>query len=177
VIDRDALVRSVMDVTAEVFSTMLYIEVKYKGLAAAIRAPDLGLISMVGITGDWGGSGLFCCTPALASIICARMLGTNLNPDGPSIDEEVLDVVAETTNMMIGNIKNGLEPMTGPLAIGVPTVIYGRNFQFRNGCGLRDVALAFTAEDEPFEVRISLTPTSRQNPVRSRSSIPGLAQT
>jgi chemotaxis protein CheX len=175
VIDRDALVRSVIDVTTEVFSTMLNIEVQYNGLAAAIRAPDLGLISMVGITGDWGGSGVFCCTPALASIICARMLGTDFNPDSPTIDDEVLDVVAETTNMMIGNIKNGLEPMTGPLAIGVPTVIYGRNFVFRNGCGLRDVALAFSAENEPFEVRISLTRTSGQNPVHPRSSIPGLA--
>jgi chemotaxis protein CheX len=175
-IDQDALLRSVIDVTTEVFSTMLYIEVKYIGMASAIRAPELGLISLVGITGDWGGSGVFCCTPVLASIICARMLGTDLNPDSPSIDEEVLDVVAETTNMIIGNIKNGLEPITGPLAISVPTVIHGRNFQFRNDCGLRGVALAFAAEDEPFEVRISLAPTSRQNPVRSRSPIPGLAQ-
>src|SRR5665213_472687 len=154
VIDQDILLQSVIESTAEVFSTMLGVEVQYTGIAGEARAPELGLISLVGITGDWGGSGVFCCTPVLASIICARMLGTDLNPGSPSIDEEVLDVVAEITNMMIGNIKNGLEPITGPLAISVPTVIHGRNFQFRNGSGLRGVSLAFAAEGELFEVRI-----------------------
>src|SRR3984885_10361125 len=137
---------------------MLGIEVESTGEAVGTRVPELGIISLVGITGDWGGSGVFCCTPVLASVICARMMGTDINTDSPSIDEEVLDVVAEITNMMIGNIKNGLEPVIGPLAISVPTVIHGRNFQFRNACGVRGVALAFTTEGEPFEVRISLAP-------------------
>jgi chemotaxis protein CheX len=176
VIDQDVLLRCVVDATREVFSTMLDIQVQYAGVAPEVRAPELGLISLVGITGDWGGSGVFCCTPVLASVMCARMLGNDLNPGSPSIDEEVLDVVAETTNMIIGNIKNGLEPITGPLAISVPTVIHGRNFQFRNACGLRGVTLAFTAEGEPFEVRISLAPAQQQSQVRSRIPILGLAQ-
>ena len=108
------------------------------------------------------------------------MLGNDLNPGSPSIDEEVLDVVAETTNMIIGNIKNGLESITGPLAISVPTVIHGRNFQFRDACGLRGVTLAFTAEGEPFEVRIFLAPAKdpakESIHVRSRIPILGLAQ-
>jgi CheY-specific phosphatase CheX len=176
VIDQDLLVRSVIDATTKVFSTMLYVEVKCIGVAAGTPARELGLISLVGITGDWGGSGVFCCTPALASIICSRMLGTELNPGSPLIDEEVLDVVAETTNMIIGNINNDLEPITGPLAISVPMVIHGRNFQFRNGGGPRAVALDFTAEGEPFEVRISLDLSNKQSPVRSRIPILGLAQ-
>jgi chemotaxis protein CheX len=175
VIDQDLLVRSVIEATTEVFSTMLEIAVQYTGVAGETRAPELGLISLVGITGDWGGSGVFCCTPVLASIICARMLGTELNTTSPSIDEEVLDVVAEITNMMIGNVKNGLEPITGPLAISVPTVIHGRNFQFRSGSGLKGVALAFTAESEIFEVRISLAPVNETSSVRSRIPILGLA--
>lgn len=175
-IDQDVLVQSVIEATTEVFSTMLDIEVQYTGLAGGSRAPELGLISLVGITGGWGGSGVFCCTPVLASIICARMLGTDLNPGSPSIDEEVLDVVAEITNMMIGNVKNGLETITGPLAISVPTVIHGRNFQFRSGSGLKGVALAFTAESEAFEVRISLAPVNEASAVRSRIPILGLAQ-
>jgi chemotaxis protein CheX len=154
---------------------MLDIRIQFAGSAPDTRAPELGLISLVGITGDWGGSGVFCCTPVLASIICARMLGNDLNTGSPSIDEEVLDVVAETTNMMIGNVKNGLEPVTGPLAISVPTVIHGRNFQFRSGCGLRGVALAFTAEGETFEVRISLAPANEPTAMRSRIPVLGLA--
>lgn len=174
-IDQDLLVRSVTDATAEVFSTMLDMETRFTGLAGQTRSPDLGIISLVGITGDWGGSGVFCCSPALAAILCSRMLGTELTPGAPSIDEEVLDVVAEITNMMIGNVKTLLEPVAGPMAISVPTVIHGRNFEFRNASGLRSVALAFAAEDQVFEVRISLAPTAEQSGVRSRIPILGLA--
>jgi chemotaxis protein CheX len=175
VIDQDLLVRSVTEATKEVFSTMLDMEVRFTGLAGGVRAPELGIISLVGITGDWGGSGVFCCSPVLASVICSRMLGTELAPGPPSIDEDVLDVVAEMTNMMIGNIKNGLEASTGPLAISVPTVIHGRNFEFRNAAGLQGAALAFAAEDHVFEVRISLAPTAEQSGARVRIPVLGLA--
>jgi chemotaxis protein CheX len=174
-IDQEVLVKSVTDATIEVFSTMLDMEVRYAGLATGSRAQELGIISLVGITGEWGGSGVFCCSPVLASILCARMLGTELNPGSPSIDEEVLDVVAEITNMMIGNVKNGVETVTGPLAISVPTVIHGRNFAFRNAAGLQGAALSFETEGETFEVRISLAPTAEQSGVRHRIPVLGLA--
>ncbi|MGD1070106.1 MAG: chemotaxis protein CheX [Bryobacteraceae bacterium] len=161
-IDQDLLVRSATAATAEVFSTMLDMEVAFAELSDESETSDSGLISLVGITGEWGGSGVFCCTPALASIMCSRMLGTIHDSEKPLIDEEVLDVVAEVTNMVIGNIKNGLEEVTGPLAISVPTVIHGRNFQFRNALGLRGASLAFTTEGERFEVRIALAPVSHR---------------
>lgn len=174
-IDQEILLRSVVDATAEVFSTMLEIEVQYTGIAGDSRPPELGIISLVGITGDWGGSGIFCCTPALARTICSRMLGSEPDTGNLSIDDEVLDVVAEITNMMIGNIKNGLESVTGPLAISVPTVIHGKNFQFRSGSGLRAVGLSFIAEGEAFEVRISLAPITENSSSRQKIPVFGLA--
>ncbi len=180
-IDQDILVRSVTEATSEVFSMMLDMEVtldkdgRADGAASESRPSENGLISLVGITGEWGGSGVFCCSPVLASIICARMLGCELDHSKPAIDEEVLDVVAEITNMMIGNIKNALEHLTGPLAISVPTVIHGRNFQFRNACGLKSTALGFSSEGEHFEVRIALAPASAHSAVRPRIPILGLA--
>lgn len=175
VIDQEILQRSAIDAAAEVFSTMLDIEVQYTGTAGERKDLELGIISLVGITGDWGGSGVFCCTPALASTLCSRMLGTEPNPDGPLVNDEVLDVVAEITNMMIGNIKNGLEPITGPLAISVPTVIHGRNFQFRSGSGLRAIALSFLAEGEIFEIRVSLAPVTERSSARPKIPVLGLA--
>jgi CheY-specific phosphatase CheX len=175
VIDQDLLVRSVTEATTEVFSTMLDMEVRFTGLAGDTRAPELGIISLVGITGDWGGSGVFCCSSVLAGTLCSRMLGTEIAPGAPSIDEEVLDVVAEITNMVIGNVKTALETVTGPLAISVPTVIHGRNFEFRNASGLRSAGLAFATEDQKFEVRISLAPTADHTGVRSRVPVLGLA--
>ncbi len=174
-IDQDVLVRSVTEATSEVFSMMLDMEVRFSGIVSDSKASDSGLISLVGITGDWGGSGVFCCSPLLAGVICARMLGGDLDSGKTSVDEEILDVVAEVTNMVIGNLKNGLEAITGPLAISVPTVIHGRNFQFRNAGGLRGLRLSFTSEGEQFEVRIALAPASEQAAVRSRIPILGLA--
>jgi chemotaxis protein CheX len=171
-IDQDLLVRSVTDATSEVFSMMLDMEVRFAETTSESETSDSGLISLVGITGDWGGSGVFCCSTTLASVICSRMLGTPHDGEKPIIDEEVLDVVAEVTNMVVGNIKNSLEEVTGPLAISVPTVIFGRNFQFRNALGLRGASVAFTTEGERFEVRIALAPVAQQ--VGSRPRVPVL---
>ena len=153
---------------------MLDMKVEYTGLVSDLPASESGLISLVGITGEWGGSGMVCCSPALAMLVFSRMLGVDIS-DGQGIDEEVLDVVAEITNMMIGNVKNALEIVTGPLAISVPTVIHGKNFQFRNASGLRGAALGFSAEGHRFEVRIALAPASGSMGVRSRIPILGLA--
>jgi len=175
VIDQDLLIRSVTEATSEVFSTMLDMQVEYVGIDTDARTAQSSLISLVGITGEWGGSGVFCCSPILASRIWAQMMGENFDPEQLSVTEEVLDVVAEVTNMMIGNIKNGLETITGPLAISVPTVIHGRNFQFRNSLGLKGIALTFKTGEDRFEVRISLAPAPEQSATRSRIPILGLA--
>jgi chemotaxis protein CheX len=174
-IDPDLLVRCVTVATTEVFSMMLDMEVSFAELSDESETSDSGLISLVGITGAWGGSGVFCCSPSLASMICSRMLGTVHDAEKPTIDEEVLDVVAEVTNMIVGNIKNGLEEVTGPLAISVPTVIHGRNFQFRNALGLRGASLAFTAEEERFEIRIALAPVSPHTVSHPRTPVLNLS--
>lgn len=172
--DQDLLVRSITEAAAEVFSTMLDMHVRFNGLAGETRAPELGIISLVGITGGWGGSGVFCCSPVLADTLCSRMLGTELSVGPAVINEEVLDVVAEITNMMIGGMKTTLETFTGPLAISVPTVIHGRNFDFRNAAGLCSAALSFAAEDHLFEVRVSLAPTAEKSLARAHVPVLGL---
>ncbi len=174
-IDEDVLVRSVVESTSEVFATMLDMHVKFVGMAGNADASGSELISLVGITGDWGGSGVFCCSPRFATIVCARMLGSEVDPENPVINDEVLDVVAEITNMMVGNIKNGLEAITGPLAISVPTVIHGKNFQFRNAAGLKGASLRFQGEDEQFEVRIALAPVAHKASATARTPVFGLA--
>ena len=48
-----------------------------------------------------------------------------------SVTDEVLDAVAELTNMIIGNLKTALEEHLGPMGLSIPTVIHGRNFTSR----------------------------------------------
>ena len=39
---------------------------------------------------------------------------------------EVLDGIGELANMILGNFKESIETQTGPLALTVPTVVYGK---------------------------------------------------
>jgi chemotaxis protein CheX len=175
VIDQYLLIQCATEAAGEVFSTMLDMAIHFTGVTAGPDDAANGLISLIGITGDWAGAGIFCCSPALANKICARMLGMELDPAKPAIDEEVMDVVAEVTNMIVGNIKNGLEPITGPLAISVPTVIHGKNFHFRNQVGQDYANLSFTTEGETFQVRVSLAPNMEHSTGHARVPILGMA--
>ena len=180
-INRDVLIRSITEATSEVFSMMLDLPIEVAAAAterehatANDPRPDIaGLIALVGITGEWNGSGVFCCSPVLASLIGSRMLGMDSDVSRPAIDEDVVDAVAEVTNMVIGSVKNILEQNLGPLAIGVPTAIHGRNFEFRNGSGVKATSVAFLAGGERFEVRVALRPSRERTPVRSRIPLPG----
>ena len=173
-IDQNLLTQSVTDAVTEVFSTMLDLTVEFNGLAKGDPAESSGIISLIGITGDWAGAGIFCCSPSLAGTICARMLGMEVK-ENPAIDEEVMDVVAEVNNMVVGNIKNALEPVTGPLAISVPTVIHGRNFHFRNTSEADYANLVFTTEGEKFQIRVSLSPNTEPKQGHSRIPVLGMA--
>lgn len=175
-LNQELIVKSVVDSVTEVFEMMLGMETKFEGEVTDAQKSESGLISLVGITGEWGGSGVFCCSPEFANKLCVGMLGGTVESNKATINDEVLDVVAEMTNMMIGNVKNHLEPVTGPLAISVPTVIHGRNFQFKNIAGLRGSALYFSQGSGTFEVRVALAPApENKQSVRSKIPILGLA--
>jgi chemotaxis protein CheX len=82
--------------------------------------------------------------------------------DLTAINDEVLDAVAEVTNMVIGNIKNTLEHRLGSMAISIPSVIYGRNFHFKSLTGKVIASVAFRWDGEPLEVKVVLAPSSDQ---------------
>jgi chemotaxis protein CheX len=74
--------------------------------------------------------------------------------EASTMSEEVLDSIGELANMVIGNFKTEAENEVGPLALGVPTVVYGRNFRSRS-LGTNDwLVLPFLCEGNAFEVRI-----------------------
>lgn len=174
-LDPEVVIKSVVDSVTEVFDMMLGVEVAYKGALTESQKSESGLIALVGITGEWGGSGIFCCGPEFANRICEFMLGSVPEKGRVAVDSEVMDVIAEVTNMIVGNVKNYLEPITGTLAISIPTVIHGRNFQFRNIAGLKGTTLSFAAGEDLFEVRFALAPAVETTLVRSKIPILGLA--
>jgi hypothetical protein len=74
-LDPDVIVKSVVESVTEVFEMMLGMEARFDGILTEGQKSESGLIALVGITGEWGGSGIFCCGPEFANEICTVMLG------------------------------------------------------------------------------------------------------
>jgi chemotaxis protein CheX len=160
----DQIVRAVRGATAQVFSTMLGHcvdegEVSFEGPSSE---PNDGVVSFIGIAGAWIGTGTLICSPRLACCICNGMLMTETT----AVDEEVLDAVAELTNIIVGCAKTDLEATLGPLALSIPTVIFGRNFKTKTAANTSWIVLRFHWQGEPLIVRFCLAP-SEQRPAHS----------
>jgi len=115
------------------------------------------VVSLIGIAGTWAGTGSITCSPALACRICSQLLMT----ESSAVDEDVLDAVAELTNMVVGNVKTDLESHLGPLGLSIPTVVFGRNFRTKSAGHAEWIVVKFLWEDEPLVVKLCLAPSDR----------------
>lgn len=153
------IVNSICQSTAQVFSTMLGVEIQQADVSVergSLKAND-GVVSLIGLAGSWAGMGSITCSPVLACRICSQMLMT----ESSAVDEEVLDAVAELTNMVVGNVKTDLEAELGPLGLSIPTVVFGRNFRTKSAGHAEWIVVRFTWQDEPLVVRVCLAPNER----------------
>ncbi len=149
----DAIVAS----SAEVISTMLGAEpiAGAPTAEAVLGAQADSVIALVGIAGEWSGTGSLSCSANLA----CRLSGSLLMTEFAAIDDEVLDAIGEIANMIIGNIKNALETHAdGPLALSIPTVVYGKNFVTRSMTKRETVAVPFTIGDDTLYVQLCIEP-------------------
>jgi chemotaxis signal transduction protein/CheY-specific phosphatase CheX len=127
---------------------------------AGAEAND-GVVSFIGIAGSWAGTGSLSCSPQLACRVCAQLLMT----ESSAVDEDVLDAVAELTNMVIGSVKTDLETHLGPLGLSIPTVVFGRNFRTRSAGTAEWMNLAFDWEGERLLVKMCLAPNEKAHAV------------
>ena len=125
----------------QVFSTMLGIEL-----------PQGEVVALIGVAGSWAGAGSISCSAELACKVCAAMLMT----EATSVNEDVLDAVAELTNMIIGNVKTELEAKVGPLGLSIPTVVFGRNFKTKTMGAPGWIILRFPWDGEILTVKLGL---------------------
>src|SRR3954447_18981097 len=97
----------------------------YQNAAAPLSGN--GIVSLIGLAGTWVGTGSICCGVSLGCKVAGQLMMSEYD----SVTDDVLDAVAEVTNMIIGNVKTALEDHFGPMGLSIPTVIYGRNFSSR----------------------------------------------
>ena len=156
---KETLVNSISQATGKVFSTMLGLEVKLTDTAVEKGMPAAtdGLVSFIGLAGTWAGTGSLTCSKELGCRICSQMLMTETS----SIDEDVLDCVAEITNMVIGGVKTDLEAIVGPLGLSIPTVVFGRNFTTKSAGSTDWIVVRFQCEGEAMSVKMCLAPSEK----------------
>ena len=149
--------------TANVFSTMLGVELADRQIKVEGTAPEHndGVVSFIGIAGSWAGTGSVSCSPQMACRICSQLLMTETS----SVDEDVLDAVAELTNMIIGSVKTDLESHLGPLGLSLPTVVFGHNFKTRSAGNTEWMNVTFDWDGEPLLVKMCLAPSEKAHAV------------
>jgi chemotaxis protein CheX len=153
------IVNSICNSTQQVFTTMLGTEIETQGVCVETSSPDFtdGVVSLIGLAGTWAGTGMIRCSPNLACRICSQLLMT----ESSSVDEDVLDAVAELTNMVVGNVKTDLETQLGPLGLSIPTVVFGRNFRTKTAGHAEWIVVQFRWQEEPLLVKLCLEPNER----------------
>jgi chemotaxis protein CheX len=97
----------------------------------------------------------------MACRVCAAMLMT----EATAVNEDVLDAVAELTNMIIGSVKTDLEAELGPLGLSIPTVVFGRNFKTRSAATAEWIHVRFLWDGDPLMIKMCLAPSEKQHPV------------
>lgn len=113
-----------------------------------------GLLSMIGVAGDWVGMGTFHCSPAMGCRIADAVFLTRHTV----VDEEVLDTVAEMANIILGNVKTDFEPGRGNVLLSIPAVVEGRIFVKRSLSRRQWVVASFESDGEVIEIQIALSP-------------------
>jgi chemotaxis protein CheX len=164
-LEHEKIVKYVRSATADVFSTMLGMEVTPEPEHVEQTPPVIaeGVMALVGLAGPCTGAGVITCGSAFAIQVCNHLLMA----EETSVNEDVLDAMGEVANMIIGNFKTLAEEHVGPLCLSIPTVIHGRNFTSRSIGNTAWVVLPFECNGDVMQIRICLA-TSR-SPVAPRA--------
>ncbi len=153
-IEHDQIVSDIRAAAEEVFSTMLGAELRYaesycdKGPSHPLD----GVICLIGMAGEWTGTGTLSCSSELACRIASQMLMAEY----AVVDAEVLDAVAEIANMILGNVKTSLEQSLGAMGMSIPTAIFGKNFLAKSFGDEAWTVVAFDCLDQRLEVKLFL---------------------
>jgi chemotaxis protein CheX len=153
-IDHDQIVSDIRSSAEEVFSTMLGSQLSFtesycdKGPSHPLD----GVICLIGMAGQWTGTGSISCSAEFACRIASQMLMAEY----AVVDADVLDAVAEIANMILGNVKTALEKSLGTMGMSIPTAIFGKNFLAKSFGDETWTVVVFDCEGQRLEVKLFL---------------------
>ena len=169
-IKREKIINSICNASTEVFSTMLGLEAIAGEFYIEKSTPveNFGVLALIGLAGAWVGTGMLICSADLACHISSAMLMTEYK----SVDGDVLDAVAEMSNMIFGNVKTLLEDDLGALGLSIPTVIFGKNFATKSLAGMEWMVVPLHIGAFTMHLKFCLTP----NPEFQHAERPGFSR-
>jgi chemotaxis protein CheX len=172
----EEMVEAIQSATHEVFTTMLNLSLAEGDPPSEKKPlrPGSGVVSLIGLAGTWVGSGSLILTAEFACKIASQLLMAEYQ----EIDDDVLDAVAEVTNMIMGNVKTVLETRLGAMGLSIPTIIYGKNFQTRSAGSQEWTVVPFLLGNEKMCVQICISPNVNgdKRTIRPLFPIPHLVQ-
>ena len=170
-LDPPRIVASLSQATQEVFSTMLGMELVAQPphRENGKLEPTNGVVTLIGLAGKWVGTGSICCAGETARKISGKLLMSEFS----AVDQEVLDAMGEVTNMIIGNFKNSIEDIVGPLGLSIPVVIFGRNFTASSLHAAEWTVVPFECTEGVIEVKVclSLQPEQNRRPLHPNAQV------
>lgn len=167
---QEELAEAIRKATDDVFTTMLNLTVQPGDVFVEKEeaVPTSGVVSLIGLAGSWVGSGSLACSAGFAAQIASALLMTPYE----AINEDVLDAVAEVTNMIIGNVKTMLEDRLGAMGLSTPTVIYGRNFQTRSTGSQEWTVVPFLLGEDRMCVQVCIAPSLDESKKTTKAGFP-----
>jgi chemotaxis protein CheX len=156
-ISSEEIAAAIRTASQELFSTMLQLPLEDSPFYDETSEPESidGVVALVGIAGSWTGTGRIACSPHFA----CRLAGALLMQPYESVNEDVLDAVAEVSNMIIGSVKTIFEEKLGPLALSIPTVIFGRNYRTRSSGVPKWTVVPFRTDGDTWNISFCVIPT------------------
>jgi chemotaxis protein CheX len=150
---REIIVGALNHAAEVVFSTMLGMVVEAQPPKDRPE-PELldGVVGLLSFNGKWVGTGMLFCEDHFACRIGSAMMLHECK----EINADVLDGIGEMANMILGNFKESLESLTGPLSLSVPTVVYGKNFSTRSPIQAPWTVVPFQLDQDVFQLRICM---------------------
>jgi chemotaxis protein CheX len=137
--------------TNSVFKTMLGCEIQRgKPSPKDGMQPEYEVTGIIGLTGSASGTVIVSLSRETAIAATDKMMGQRPT----TIDEDVVDVVGEITNMVAGAAKAEMEELE--MRVGLPTVIVGKNRIISFPSGANIISIPFDSLWGPLCVDVGL---------------------
>ena len=131
----EVMVVSLVDVTKDIFSTMLNRAVEFSEPSFKGPQPTANVVATVGFAGTLSGYISLCVSKDAALEIAQALLGSSAE----EAHEHVRDAAGEMANMIAGSVRTNMTDRGEQLGISTPIVTVGTDF---STAALRDVSQA-----------------------------------